>query len=169
MKDGSGEFHTHGFGPVFDSESRVLVLGSFPSVKSREINFYYGHPRNRFWPLAARLTGSDIPETVPEKKALLIEHGIALWDSIESCEISGSSDSTIKNVTPVDIGLIMNGADIMIIACNGAASKKYYDKYLRNVTGMDAVKLPSTSPANAAWSFDRLFEAWHSVLGEYIR
>lgn len=117
------EFHTHGFGPVYDENSRVLILGSFPSVRSREVSFYYGHPRNRFWPLIARLTGEAVPETIKEKKELLLVHRIALWDSIESCRITGSSDTSIKDVTPVDIKVITDAADIKIIACNGAASK----------------------------------------------
>lgn len=131
------EFHTHGFGPVYDENSRVLILGSFPSVRSREVSFYYGHPRNRFWPLIARLTGEAVPETIKEKKELLLVHRIALWDSIESCRITGSSDTSIKDVTPVDIKVITDAADIKIIACNGAASKRYYDKYLKKVTGLD--------------------------------
>ncbi|MDD7408289.1 MAG: DNA-deoxyinosine glycosylase [Anaerovoracaceae bacterium] len=162
------EFHTHGFGPVYDENSRVLILGSFPSVRSREVSFYYGHPRNRFWPLIARLTGEAVPETIKEKKELLLVHRIALWDSIESCRITGSSDTSIKDVTPVDIKVITDAADIKIIACNGAASKRYYDKYLKKVTGLEAVKLPSTSPANAAWSIDRLFSEWEGALGGYI-
>lgn len=164
----ASEFHTHGFGPVYDQNSRILILGSFPSVKSRAVNFYYGHPKNRFWPLISKLTGEPLPESTEEKRALVLKHGIALWDSIESCEITGSSDASIKNVVPVDISLITSAAQIRIIACNGAASRKYYDKYLRDITGQEAVKLPSTSPANAAWSFDRLFEAWHDALGEYL-
>ena len=156
-------FQTHEFGPVYNENSRILILGSFPSIKSREEGFYYGHPRNRFWPLIAALTGEDLPLTIEDKRSLLLRHGIALWDSIESCEITGSSDSSIRNITPVDIARITLSCNLRRIACNGAASFKYYNKYLKKITGMEAVKLPSTSPANAAWSFDRLQEAWSRV------
>ena len=158
------EFHTHEFGPVFDENSRILILGSFPSVKSREEGFYYGHPRNRFWPLLAALAGENAPLSVSEKRSFLLRNGIALWDSIESCEITGSSDSSIRNITPVDIALVTDHSRIRSIFCNGASSFKYYNRYLKPVTGIEAVKLPSTSPANAAWSFDRLLEFWRGAL-----
>ena len=152
------------FGPVYDECSRVLILGSFPSAKSREANFYYGHPRNRFWPLMGRLLGCEIPPERDGKADLMRRHRIALWDSIDSCDIIGSSDSSIKNAVPVDIRLVLDAADIRRIYANGAASARVYQKYLQPVTGRDIITLPSTSPANAAWSLDRLFEEWRQIL-----
>jgi hypoxanthine-DNA glycosylase len=162
------EFHTHEFGPVYDTDSRILILGSFPSVKSRKEGFFYGHPRNRFWPLIAALTGEALPETIEDKRILLLRNRIALWDSIESCEISASSDSSIRNITPVAIDRITGSCNIQRILCNGAISWKYYNRYLKEITGMEAVKLPSTSPANAAWSFDRLLEEWRAAITDLL-
>ena len=155
---------THPFEPVWDGHSRVLILGSFPSVRSREEGFYYGHPRNRFWPLLASLLDCPVPETVPEKQALLLEHGIALWDVLASCEITGSSDSSIRNAVPNDLMPILCGAHITRIYCNGTAAWRLYGRYLQPVTGMEAICLPSTSPANARWQQDRLLEAWRCIL-----
>lgn len=154
----------HPIPPLYCADSRVLILGSFPSVKSREAAFFYGHPQNRFWPLMAALTGSPIPATIEEKKRLILENGFALWDTIASCEITGSSDSSIKNVVPNDLHPILQGADIRAIYCNGTTSWKLYQKYLYPVTSIAAGKLPSTSPANAAWTMDRLLEAWQVIL-----
>lgn len=153
-----------GFGPVFDSNSKILILGSFPSVKSREINFYYGHPQNRFWPLVSGLLGTKVPDSIDGKRQFLLENGIALWDSIEECDICGSSDSSIKNAIPVDIMKVLNTANITGIFANGAASAKVYNKYLKSITGIDIVTLPSTSPANAAWNLERLMDEWKRIL-----
>lgn len=157
---GEYEHITHDFAPVFDENSRILILGSLPSVKSREEGFYYGHPRNRFWKVLAEITGEELPRSIEEKKILLLRHGIAVWDVIASCDIIGSSDSSIKNVEPVDIKRIMENSRIQRIFANGRTAGKLYRKYLLPVTGVDAVELPSTSPANAAWSFERLSEEW---------
>lgn len=154
----------HPIPPLYNSRSRVLILGSFPSVKSREAAFFYGHPQNRFWPLMAALTDSPVPATIAEKKALILENGFALWDTIASCEITGSSDSSIKNVVPNDLTPILEGADIRAIYCNGTASWKLYQKYLYPITGIAAGKLPSTSPANAAWTLPKLLDAWRMIL-----
>lgn len=154
----------HGFGPVYDARSRVLILGSFPSVKSREANFYYGHAQNRFWPLIARLLEAEPPQSTEEKRALVLSRGIALWDVIEECDIIGSADSSIKNAVPTDIRRILGAADIRGVYCNGALSHKLYMRHLYPVCGLEAVKLPSTSPANAAWSIDRLYTAWRQIL-----
>lgn len=154
----------HPIPPLYNSRSRVLILGSFPSVKSREAAFFYGHPQNRFWPLMAALTDSPVPATIAEKKALILENGFALWDTIASCEITGSSDSSIKNVVPNDLTPILEGADIRAIYCNGTASWKLYQKYLYPITGIAAGKLPSTSPANAAWTLPKLLDAWRVIL-----
>lgn len=155
---------SHGFGPVYDACSRVLILGSFPSVKSREANFYYGHAQNRFWPLMARLLDVPIPQSREEKCALMLARGVALWDVIEECDISGSADSSIKNAVPTDVARILAAADIQGIYCNGALAHRLYTKTLFPLCGLAAVKLPSTSPANAAWSLDHLYAEWRQIL-----
>ena len=153
------------FGPVYDSNSRILILGSFPSVKSREAAFFYGHPRNRFWTLMGRILECDVPPDIEGRKSMLLEHGISLWDVIEECDIMGSSDSSIRGVIPVDIMKILSLADIREIYCNGNTSFSLFMKYLYPVCGITPVKLPSTSPANAAWSFDRLLDEWKVISG----
>lgn len=155
------EFHT--IEPVFDENSKILVLGSFPSVKSREANFFYGHPRNRFWKVVSSVIGEKSPVTTEEKKAFLLRNNIAVWDVIKSCDIEGSSDSSIKNVTPNNLNVILEKADIKQIFANGNTAYKLFLKYN---SGMDAVKLPSTSPANAAFNLERLVESW-SVLKKF--
>ena len=156
----------HPIQPVYDSRSRILILGSFPSVKSREAMFFYGHPQNRFWKVTAAVFGCPVPQTVEEKRAFLLANRIAVWDVIASCEITGSSDSSIKNVTANDLSVILESAAIEQIYVNGKTALKYYDKYLRGVTGREAVCLPSTSPANAAWTLEKLTEAWRAILPE---
>ena len=153
----------HPFEPVYDENSKILILGSFPSVKSREDNFFYGHPRNRFWKLLAALFAEEVPEDMSAKKDFLLRHGIALWDVVYSCDITGSADSTIKNVRPVDLRAVLERADIQRIFVNGSTAKKYYDRYLRDTLGREAFLLPSTSPANAAWSLEKLMKAWEIV------
>lgn len=154
---------SHDFEPVFDENSKVLILGTFPSVKSRENQFYYGHPQNRFWKVIAGLTESEVPQTIEEKKKLLLEHGIAIWDVIESCDIIGSSDSSIKNVVPADIERVVVNSKIQNIYANGGTAKKLYEKYSQKKTGREIIGLPSTSPANAAYSLERLLECWQEV------
>ena len=149
-------FITHPFDALFDENSKILILGSFPSVKSREQGFFYGHPRNRFWAVIAKVLDAPVPTTIEEKTALLKRHGIALWDSIHSCEIEGSADSSIKNVTPNDISHILSIADIRAIFANGKTSGECYMKYVFPQTGREICVLPSTSPANAAWSVEKL-------------
>lgn len=158
---------SHTFEPVFDSASKVLILGTFPSVKSREQQFYYGHPQNRFWKVMGRLTGEPVPVAVEEKKRLLLGHHIAIWDVIASCDITGSSDSSIKNVVPADIGRILDEAPIIRIYANGGKAKQLYDRYVLPLTKREITGLPSTSPANAAWQIDRLMERWGEI-GEYL-
>jgi len=153
----------HPIAPVFDEDSEILILGSFPSVKSRESMFFYGHPQNRFWKVISAVYGHRLPETIEEKKALLLSEHIAVWDVIGSCEISGSSDSSIKNVTPNDISYILKKSRIKRIFVNGKTAQKYYDKFVKKSTGMDAIGLPSTSPANAMWSLEKLTEAWKTI------
>ena len=154
---------SHDFEPVFDENSKVLILGTFPSVKSRENQFYYGHPQNRFWKVIAGLTESEVPQTIEEKKKLLLEHVIAIWDVIESCDIIGSSDSSIKNVVPADIERVVANSKIQNIYANGGTAKKLYEKYSQKKTGREIIGLPSTSPANAAYSLERLLECWQEV------
>ena len=160
----SGQRIQHPFGPLFSPDSRVLILGSFPSVKSREQNFFYGHPQNRFWKIAAALFGQDPPQTVPEKKELILSHGLALWDSIACCVITGSSDASIREVRPNDLRIILDHAPIERIYCNGRKSHEMYEKYILPSLGREAACLPSTSPANAAWSLEKLIDAWSVIL-----
>ena len=154
---------SHPIPPVFDRHSKVLILGSFPSVKSREAQFFYGHPQNRFWKVTTKVFGVQEPRTVEEKKTFLLSHGIAVWDVIASCDITGSSDSSIKNVVPNDLTLILETADIRTIFVNGKTAEKFYNKYIKDTIGRPAVCLPSTSPANAAWSVERLVNAWKQL------
>ena len=164
----------HTFEPIYDEGSRVLILGSLPSVKSRENNFYYGHPQNRFWRVlweifegenaAGRNKAYPVdPFSIEEKKAFLHAHHIALWDVIARCDIAGSSDSSIKNVVPNDIGVILKYAPIENIYVNGGKAYELYMRCCYPLTGREAVKLPSTSPANAAWTLDRLIKTWNTI------
>lgn len=153
----------HPIPPLFDENSKTLILGSFPSVKSRETAFFYGHPQNRFWSVLAVIYGVDKPETVEEKKKLVLENNLALWDVIASCEIVGSSDSSISNVTANDLSVIINNSKVKRIFVNGKTAEKYYNKYTYPKTGIKAVCLPSTSPANAAWKIEKLVEAWKKI------
>jgi len=155
----------HPIPPFYRPDSRILILGSFPSVKSRESRFFYGHPQNRFWKLMVRLFQEEqLPVTIEEKAALLERHRIAAWDSIHACDIEGSSDSSIRNVEPNDFREILETADIRQIFTNGKKSHEIYTKYCLPQTGREAVCLPSTSPANAAWNMDRLADAWRVIL-----
>ena len=158
------EHIVHSFEPIFDSASQILILGTLPSVKSRETNFYYGHKQNRFWKVLAALFQEPIPETIDEKKHLLLRHHIAIWDVIQSCDIKGSSDSSIKNVVPTDLNRILEESEVERIFCNGKASGNYYKKYQESRTGIEATVLPSTSPANAAFSLEKLIEIWKCIL-----
>ena len=160
-------FIVHPFEAFCGSAPKILILGSFPSVKSRENNFFYGHPQNRFWKVISSVVNCPVPTDVEAKKQMLDRYGIALWDSIHSCEITGSSDSSIKNVTPNDIRPILEKYDIKAIFANGKTSGMYYEKYIEPVCGVKATVLPSTSPANAAWSLPKLVDSY-SVILKYI-
>lgn len=155
---------SHEFGPVYDERSEILILGSFPSVKSREVQFYYGHPQNRFWKVLSYILKTEIPQTIEEKKNMLLEHHIALWDVIESCSIIGSSDTSIKDVVVNDFSAILAGSQIKKIYVNGTKAYDLYHKYAEKQTGIKAIKLPSTSPANAAWKLERLCEVWNQEI-----
>ena len=150
----------HTFGPVYDSDSRILILGSVPSFKSREINFYYGHRNNRFW----KILGMLFNEEIEDKKSFLLKHHIALFDVIESCDIIGSSDASIQNVKPNDLSIILNNSKVEKIFLNGAKAYELYKKYDEDKYAIEAVKLPSTSPANAAYSLDDLYKEWKIIL-----
>ncbi len=164
------EHLTHSFAPVYNKDSRILILGSFPSVKSREQNFYYGHPQNRFWKVIASLTGWErVPVLIEEKRRMLLENGIAVWDVIFSCDIIGSSDSSIKNVVPNPLEEVLAQADIRQIYTNGKTAGKLYEKYIREKTGRECRMLPSTSPANAACNLDELIRVWGENLEEYLK
>lgn len=153
----------HEIAPVYDENSGILILGSFPSVKSREGNFFYNHSQNRFWKVLAAVLEISVPESVEEKKEMLLKHGIALWDVVGSCTISGSSDSSIRDVVPNPVEDILKNTGIRTIYTNGGTAHRLYEKYLRPAIGMEAVRLPSTSPANAAWNLERLTEAWKVI------
>ena len=158
----------HPIPPVWDKNSKILILGSFPSVKSREEGFFYGHRQNRFWTVISTLFDSPLPQSIEEKKKLLLDNGVALWDVIASCEIKGSADSSIKNVTPNDFSEILCKAHIKAIFTNGKTASGLFEKYISNEVGRHSICLPSTSPANASWSLDRLISEW-SVILEYIK
>lgn len=153
----------HPIPPLYDPDSRVLILGSFPSVKSREGQFFYHHPQNRFWRVLAAVLGEEAPVDIEEKSAFLHRNHIALWDVIGSCEIAGSSDSSIRNVIPNDLSPIFAAASIRAVFCNGSTSHRYYRQYTQPQIGIAATALPSTSPANAAWSLERLTNAWQCI------
>lgn len=157
----------HPISPIYDENSKILILGSFPSQKSREQMFFYGHVQNRFWSVLSRVLDLELPITIEQKKDFLLSNNIAVWDVIKSCEITGSSDSSIKNVVPNDLGEILFAADIKSIFVNGKTAEKYYNKYIKDKVGREAVCLPSTSPANAAYNIERLISKW-SIINKYI-
>ena len=150
----------HNFEPIYDKSSRILILGTLPSVKSRENQFYYGHPQNRFWKVIAAICKETVPQTIEEKKELLLWNHIAIWDVIHSCKIVGSSDNSIQDVVVNDFTDILNSAPIEQIFANGAKAYALYQKYALNQTGREIIKLPSTSPANAGYGLERLCEEW---------
>lgn len=156
----------HTFDPVYNEKSEILILGSFPSVKSRENQFYYGHPQNRFWKVIAAITQSRLPVTVEEKKEMLLEHHIAIWDVIQSCSIIGSSDSSIRDVVVNDLSKLLETTGIRKIYANGGKAYELYRKYAYQQTGREIEKLPSTSPANAAYQMERLCREWRKILEE---
>ena len=154
----------HNIPPLFDENSEILILGSFPSQKSREAEFFYGHSQNRFWLVMSAVLGEDPPQSIEEKRKMLISHKIALWDVIKSCEITGSSDSSIRDVVPNNILGILEKSNIKRIFTNGKTAEKYYKKYILETTQIKATPLPSTSPANAAYSLERLVDEWKIIL-----
>lgn len=155
---------THRIAPVFGTDSRILILGSFPSVKSREVGFYYAHPQNRFWRVLSAVYGADAPLSIDEKKHFLQAHRLALWDVIASCRICGSSDSSVTDVVPNDLSLIFSVCPVERVLINGRTAEHFYRRYAIPLGYPEPVTLPSTSPANAAWSLARLTEAWKKGL-----
>lgn len=166
--------YTHvgpGLPPLHGTRAGALILGSFPSPKSREQGFFYGHPQNRFWPLMAALTGEPVPDwaDIEAKKRIILDHGLAVWDTIGACDIRGASDASIRNVQPNDVAALIRRLGVQAVFCNGAASGRVYARYAQPLTGLPATVLPSTSPANAAWSMDRLRQAWGQALGPFLQ
>lgn len=158
---------THIFPPIYSAESKILILGTMPSPKSRENGFYYTHPRNRFWPLLAHVTGEAVPQSIDEMRALLAKHRIALWDVLASCSIDGASDASIRDAKPNDIAALLKNTDITAIFTTGTKAYSLYNKYCRSKTGLEAIPLPSTSPANCSVSFDALIKKY-SIIQKYL-
>ncbi len=154
----------HNIESIFNKNSKILILGSFPSVKSREQGFFYGHPQNRFWVVISNVFGYPCPQTVEEKISFLLENNIAVWDVIAKCDIEGSADSTIKEVVPNDLTGILKECDIKEIFVNGKTAHTLYNKHILKKIGRQALCLPSTSPANAAWSVDKLTAKWSEMI-----
>ncbi len=154
----------HNIEPIWDCNSRILILGSFPSVKSREMAFFYGHPQNRFWKVIANIYEEELPKTIDEKKEMLLKHKIAIWDVIKSCDIIGSADNSIKNVVPNNLYIIFKNANIENIYVNGNQALNLYNKYLLPIIKIKATLLPSTSPANATYSFEKLCTIWQAKI-----
>ena len=154
----------HTIPPLYDSHSRVLLLGSIPSPKSREIGFFYGHPQNRFWRVLAAVLGEPVPQSIEEKRAMCLKHHVALWDTIARCDIAGASDLSIRNAEPNDIGKLVRESESTRIFATGGKSAELYRKLIEPQLHIPITQLPSTSPANAAWSLDRLIEAYRVIL-----
>ncbi|WP_300409116.1 DNA-deoxyinosine glycosylase [Lagierella sp.] len=164
INNGKHETITHPLKPLYNNESKILILGSFPSVKTREYGFFYGHPQNRFWPVMERLFGVELSREIEVRRDFLLKNKIAVFDSIFQCDIVGSSDASIKNVKPSDLKNIVETADIQQVFCNGGTSFKYYKKYHSKVLGLEGIKLPSTSPANARYRLEDLVKEWNIIL-----
>ena len=158
----------HPFEPVYSTESKILILGSFPSVKSREDNFYYAHPQNRFWRIMASILNEDVPRNINQKKDILLNGKIAIWDVLKSCKIEGSSDASIKEPIVNDISKVLDITNISCIFFNGNKAFNIYNKYLKSKLHIKCKVLPSTSPANAMWNFDRLLEVWKKEIIEEL-
>ncbi|MCR5079305.1 MAG: DNA-deoxyinosine glycosylase [Bacilli bacterium] len=155
---------SHSFPAVYDKNSRILILGSFPSVASRAIGFFYGHKQNRFWKVLSACLNEECPMTIEEKREMCLRHGIALYDSIESCDIEGSSDASISNVEPADLGPYFETGKIKTVIFNGRASERWFHVYQKEREGVSYFLMPSTSAANAATSLDKLIAKWGEVI-----
>lgn len=168
LREEKYEHIIHPFPPLYNADSKILILGSLPSVKSREQMFFYGHPQNRFWKVISAVLQEETPTTIEEKRKMLLAHHVALWDTIYSCDIIGSSDSSIKNVVPTDLRTVVEQSKIQHIYCNGRTSGKYFEKYQQKTLGMMAEVLPSTSPANAAFGLEKLTAIWSEALKDSL-
>lgn len=154
---------THPLRPLFQADSKILILGSFPSVKTREYGFFYGHPQNRFWPLLERIFAVKLSTEIEERRTFLLQHNLAVYDVIYRCDIIGSGDASIQNVIPSDLSPVFKNADIKQVFCNGGTAYRYYQKYQERRTGFKAIQLPSTSPANARYSIEDLYRQWKTI------
>lgn len=154
----------HTIPPLYDANARVLLLGSFPSPKSRENGFFYGHPRNRFWQVLTALYHVPVPQTIEQKKTLCLSHGIALWDVVAQCTITGASDASIRNAVPNDLRPLLAQTQITRLFATGATAASLYRRLIQPTLGLAITQLPSTSPANAAWSLERLIKAYEYIL-----
>ena len=152
-----------GFEPFIGNNPEILILGSFPSVKSRKIEFYYGNPQNKFWKVLAEFFGQPLPQSVEEKKEFLCLNKIALWDVVTECEIVGSQDSAIKNFKVADIQKLLQKIDVKLIILNGGKAYEIFTRHCR--TGVPYIQLPSTSPANTRFSKEKWFDALSTVFG----
>ena len=161
------KIQTHPFKPIFDKNSKILILGSFPSVISRKFGFYYTNPQNRFWRVLAGILNAAVPESTDEKIKFLLSHHIAIYDAAISCEIEGSSDSKMSKIVPVNLKPIFKEANIRQVYANGGKAYEICEKYLEDeiikATKNEVIKLPSTSPANAKFSLEKLKCEWKVV------
>ncbi len=155
---------SHPFEPIYNNKSKILILGSFPSIKSRENNFYYGHPQNRFWKILENIFNEEIDNNIQNKKEFLLKHNIALWDTIKSCNIVSSSDSSIKNAVPNDIEKIIKKSNVSCILCNGNTSYKIFNKHFKDKITIPVICLPSSSSANAKFSLTMLIDIWSNYI-----
>ena len=155
---------THTIPPVFSAESEILILGTMPSPKSREAAFYYAHPQNRFWPVLARVYGEPLPQSVEEKKRLILAHRLALWDVLSRCEITGASDASIKNPVANDVPSLLKITRVSRVLCTGGTSARLYTRLLYPLTAIPCETLPSPSAANAQYSLNALASAYTAAL-----
>lgn len=167
MRDKRG-FVTHDFEPLYDEHSRVLILGTIPSPKSREYGFYYGHPQNRFWQVMARVLGEPVPTTIEEKKGLMLKHGIALWDVLQSCEIQGAEDGSIRNPVANDLTPILEQAQIRAIFTTGTKAAALYNRHCKPQIQREAIPLPSTSPANCRYHTLETLTKAYGIIRKYL-
>lgn len=156
----------HPFDPVIDENSKVLILGSFPSVQSVKTGFYYGHPQNRFWKMLGQIFDEEIPASIPDKKDFLKRHHLALWDVLASCEITGSSDASIKKAVPNDLDSLLSHSHIKTILINGNTAYTLFVRHIEVDASIQVIRLPSTSAANAVLSLDQLTQRWSIALSE---
>ncbi len=167
MADNTHQTILHPLKPLYNQDSKILILGSFPSIKTREYGFFYGHPQNRFWPILEVLFNEELTRDIEQRREFILKNKIALYDSIYQCDIIGSSDASIQNVVPSDLSEVFENADIKQVFCNGATSYKYYKKYHAKKSGIKGISLPSSSPANARYRLDDLVREWSQIL-EYL-